>query len=824
MNSQFESILRLLDSGEYIRTMEYLAPAAQRHPDDPDIQLAYARSLYLAWRYDEAELILKSLLSSDSKLDAGLLLINLYLDVLKFEPAYEIAHRLHGQFPDNLLIMKLLADCLWRQRKYDESTEVLRKAVHLRVSGSNEQYLIGNMHLRLKNIGQAIDAFIESLRSEPDFQPASDALKHTLSSPENRLAALSHLKMHAEHSLDYRFWYGKALRYAHHVEPAMEELRSVFESQPVYQSITLEYAGILEEAGRILEAISVLEKNPDQEDDLHQALLGRLYLRQGEIEKACERFFTSIWIGDGIECYGELKVLANDDTHYPRLMEYAQRRYAGEDSPRSIGLIAQIHRFRCRFEEALVFLGKLLTLDPNHRWRSQYSTVQHLLSLKRLRKNLLPLLIPMNPSGIRNMMKSANRLRFFFDKLELLGTLSRKVALKGPSRVEIKLGNPCNNDCIGCCYRSPLLIEERRSEEWYAETIHPLIARQTIRQLIDEGVREIRFSGGGEPFMYPGFMDIVKEVLSHGIKVIIITNGTLLSKEIIETLFYSRSNVTLVVSLWAASPETYVKLHPNKTHQDFDRILTLLDHYLKLKRQHPDNTMHLVHTHVMNNINFAETLQMLQLGARHGVASIHYTMMLPRYYQTDQLLCNVEEISVLRNHLEQVIPRAHELGIHLFNIQQLMEQLSRESSVAGQFDAVTGSEVPCTIGWSFAMINADSEVHPCVESQRLNLGNLRKDSFIEIWNSARYRQFREKISTTPEFRKEPFFSLIECWKKCDHHDDENMSAYCYAKTQNRGFRKLRSDIILGLLKKSELTRLKMEEPPVRNPKLNGSDL
>lgn len=821
MNKQLNDISKLLDSGEYIRPLDILTAQVSQNLDCPEFLIVYARALYLAWRYDEAESILKSLLSSRNAFEAGKLLINLYLDILRFQEALSVAKMLLEQYPSSLIILKLKADTLWRMRKHQESLDLLRESVNIKATNYEEWYLLGIFNLRLANVGSAIDAFIESLRHQPLFKASADGIKLILSSPENRITALSHLQTLSNRSIEHRFWYGKALYWSHHPHLASEEFRLVFENRPDYQSIELEYARILVSEGRLEEANSIIENHPAtiSGNDTHLALLGRISLQIDNIEKACDLFFTSIWLHDGVECYGELKILANNARQYDRLMSYATRGYSETRSPRSVGLIAQIHRLRCNYSEALKCLDELLKMVPDHRWRDQYTTLRKLTKLTNFRRNIQFLLAPLNPSKLRHFFHTNNRTRFLSEKLELLGCLSQTYAFKGPSKVEIKLGNPCNNNCIGCCYRSPLLIESRQSDEWYSQTIHPLIAQQTIRQLIEEGVQTIRFSGGGEPFMFPGFMDLVKEVLSHGITLIIITNGTLLSKEIIETLFHAQSDVILVISLWAACGETYVRLHPNKTHEDFNRIIDMNDHYVKLKSSRQPTRLKINHAHVLNTLNYTEVKQMLQLGERCGVSTIHYTMMLPQYYQTDQLLCTEDELAILRIDLESVVEKARDLGIHLFNIQQLIHLLSLKSAVLGQFDAVTGSDIPCTIGWSFAMINADSEVHPCVESQRLKIGNLKKDSFLEIWHSDLYSQFRSKISIVPEFRNDPYFSRIECWKKCDHHDDENAIVFQFAQHMKRGWGKLRLKLILNLLSMNnmpsskDMSSSKSKEPP-----------
>ena len=77
----------------------------------------------------------------------------------------------------------------------------------------------------------------------------------------------------------------------------------------------------------------------------------------------------------------------------------------------------------------------------------------------------------------------------------------------GPEHVVIDLTNRCNNDCIACWTRSPLLGNNRPEPEWHKQQLKTDVVLSLIDELAALGTSIIRFTGGGEPFLH---IDILK--------------------------------------------------------------------------------------------------------------------------------------------------------------------------------------------------------------------------------------------------------------------------------------------------------------------------
>ncbi len=128
------------------------------------------------------------------------------------------------------------------------------------------------------------------------------------------------------------------------------------------------------------------------------------------------------------------------------------------------------------------------------------------------------------------------------------------------------LTSKCNENCK-YCYRFLDLqdIEYKKAEE-------------ILRKLINDGVREITWTGG-EALLYKGFTDLLKIAKNNGVKSKLITNGTIVANnnDIREICKYLDS---LTLSLDSVNDEINVKLGRGKEH--YTNIRTVLE-YLKNK-------------------------------------------------------------------------------------------------------------------------------------------------------------------------------------------------------------------------------------------------
>lgn len=91
--------------------------------------------------------------------------------------------------------------------------------------------------------------------------------------------------------------------------------------------------------------------------------------------------------------------------------------------------------------------------------------------------------------------------------------------MSGPQYLFIRILEACNADCFMCAFA--------RSRDRFRFEVRDL--RSMLRPAREVGIRYVRFTGG-EPLIHAGIVDLVRAVTEVGMKVSVITNGSLLTR------------------------------------------------------------------------------------------------------------------------------------------------------------------------------------------------------------------------------------------------------------------------------------------------------
>lgn len=684
-------------------------------------------------------------------------------------PAREILTVLAATTPASVMVRKLVGDSYWLEQDFTTAQHWYQEAIALPGETAHQSYLLGGIHFRRREFARAADCYLDALARPINGNDPGETHRKIIRETSHMLTKLiydagpqvqGHLQqLYIPGNPLLSYWLGVAALINADFERAEPMLLAALPAADRFPDINDRLAQLYTRNNSLPRLEKLLTDYARRGKPLPAAWLTAVAddcVRRGEILAAARHYFHGSRSSDGCAAARGLRLLALDDGFYPKLTAALEQVRRDNETADDTALLAELHRMRGRLPEALLLLDRLQQNAPIPQRQEQIDNLRLVLRLR---------------SDIR-LFRIGDRIRQspWQQLLECLGTGTQQYAFRGPWKVELKLTNRCNNDCIGCNYRSPLLYENAKLPEWRDQEMPLPIARQLINDLADGGVHVIRLSGGGEPLLYPQINDIFKLLRHRHIAVQIITNGTMLTPEMIET-FFKMEMYGLGVSLWAATRETYVKIHPNRRPEDFDRIVMVLDHRRHLiARGHRNFALSTIN--VLNRLNFHEVREMYLLAKRLQATCIHYTMMLPLTYETDTLLLRPDEIIRLREDLLAIREQAKRDDITLFSIDELLHALGVKQASQGIYDVVHSQTIPCTVGWMASFFNPDGTVYPCAEAQCLPLGSVFRDSFPEIWNSPAYRRFRH-IAYTAGYQGSDVFTLPRCWAKCDHHGDEN---------------------------------------------------
>jgi radical SAM superfamily enzyme YgiQ (UPF0313 family)/molybdenum cofactor biosynthesis enzyme MoaA len=382
--------------------------------------------------------------------------------------------------------------------------------------------------------------------------------------------------------------------------------------------------------------------------------------------------------------------------------------------------------------------------------------------------------------GLKATMRKAIR-EFLWKNLQqkysyVLGIYDGEYAYRGPKHVQIDLTNRCNNACLACWCNSTLFKTPRLSEKEKNESLPLGMVKGLLDELAQNGVKEIAYSGSGEPFMHPDIMEILEYTKKKNLFCLVNTNFTLLDKEKLDRLIEIGLD-SITVSTWAAMPETYVKTHPNRTQGDFFRIKENLIYLNTHKSGKP--SVHLYN--VIFNRNYFELEAMIDFAVETGSEMIGFALVDTMPKVTDVLLLDEKQLIELKEACQRVSSRLDEKNrlkstdLCFSNFNQFVRRISvSQDAQQARYDRNIIDSMPCYNGWLFARVIPNGQVHSCLKAHRIPAGSLYKNNFSEIWNSPQQMIFRRK--TCVYEKSDPFFRLIGndpdikeagCYKSCD---------------------------------------------------------
>ncbi len=262
------------------------------------------------------------------------------------------------------------------------------------------------------------------------------------------------------------------------------------------------------------------------------------------------------------------------------------------------------------------------------------------------------------------------------------------------------------------------------------------VLEKLLRELETIGTRELIFAGEGEPLLYPHFFEAVSAAKAAGMHLNVITNGTLLTEEVIGRLIDLRLDL-LTVSLWASTEGEYERLYPGTRPEFFGKVLDALKRVTEVKAKRKSQLPLLRLHRPVSRENF-RTVETAVGQARAGG-------------------CNQLTVSPVHSLKGDVSSYKLSTGEErdLFVSLSRMKRSLRKHSIHENIDVALDlyrigeavwDKLPCYVGWVHSHVRIDGTVFSCGRCD-LPLGNLHERSLHEIWNGEAYRGFRRTVST-----------------------------------------------------------------------------
>jgi MoaA/NifB/PqqE/SkfB family radical SAM enzyme len=309
----------------------------------------------------------------------------------------------------------------------------------------------------------------------------------------------------------------------------------------------------------------------------------------------------------------------------------------------------------------------------------------------------------------------------------------------------------CNLDCI-TCFRNAWDQPAGRMTE---KTFERFLAG--LKEL--SPLPSVYFGGIGEPLYHPKTIEWIARVKQLGVKVELITNGTILNEKIARRLIDAGLDV-LWVSIDGASPETYADV---RLGAELPGILKNLRRFAKMRKASHFPTPEIGIAFVAMKRNIADLPKVIQLGksVKAQYFSISNLQPATEDMQADRLyLQTMHNIAYLQApHLPQLsLPK---MDFNEITTPALFQTFNSQLNISFAGNNWGGANDTCNFVESGTMSIAwNGDVSPCWPlmhthtsylhgkpriSKKHVIGNVAEHSLADLWLDPDYVAYRERL-------------------------------------------------------------------------------
>ncbi len=302
-----------------------------------------------------------------------------------------------------------------------------------------------------------------------------------------------------------------------------------------------------------------------------------------------------------------------------------------------------------------------------------------------------------------------------------------------PVTIEIDPSNACNQDCVWCCW------DEHRNDK---TIMSKELLEKIVRDIAGVGVKGLIWTGGGEPLInrhVPYGMKLAKEL---GMENGLFTNGILLTPDIVPTVIKSCTWVR--ISLGAATSETFEKCHGTK---DFNRVIENVREVVRIRKD-IKNGVSFGLSMMVHPENYHEIYDEAKLAKELG-ADYFQGKPLNQMGSENAQWWNNKVIPLFQKAKAELEDNKFEILTTQYTWDKYDDQGFRFfSQTAMDLNVSEQEKKKCYVHNFVTAITANGDVAFCKnlrDKREFILGNLKTQTFEEIWKSEKRKEAIKKI-------------------------------------------------------------------------------
>jgi radical SAM protein with 4Fe4S-binding SPASM domain len=299
-----------------------------------------------------------------------------------------------------------------------------------------------------------------------------------------------------------------------------------------------------------------------------------------------------------------------------------------------------------------------------------------------------------------------------------------------PNVLQVEITNRCNLKCSMCRLRtsdSPSNFDNGHMDE----KVWKKVAE------IAENVNHVGICGYGEPLCNPKFIDHLKDIDRMGVATSFSTNGTALTESIAEALSGLKHLDSINVSVDSPDPDIYHKIRGGDLNRTIRGLKFLIDNI--------DRPEKITISSVVMRSNLLSLTELPKFLSNMGLKKL----ILQKFVEWNP--DNNEEGLINKANLKKIIENIEftcknlNIGLEVVPAlkNDLIEPSTQEDIEVSNSKCVTKQ---CYLPWEIPFINREGLVFPCCfTSHEYMMGDLKENSFDEIWTGDRFQTFRKNL-------------------------------------------------------------------------------
>lgn len=290
-----------------------------------------------------------------------------------------------------------------------------------------------------------------------------------------------------------------------------------------------------------------------------------------------------------------------------------------------------------------------------------------------------------------------------------------------PNSVTIETTLRCNLRCIHC-------ISSIRRQNINADMPPDMLKK--IWPLVEQA-EYLSLSNQGEFFCTKNYLAIFRSLRDMGKKISVATNGSLIDDKIIEEVIFAGLEF-VYLSLDGVDKATHESF---RTGSDFKKLMAIIRNLCERKKESGHTVPHIGLLFVARRGNIEQLPAFVDMANQLGIDTLDvlHLFVFDRKQEQESLY-----------HHQELSDRC------FLEARERNRNSSLDLRLPGLFfeDAKHGHKRfrKCMFLQDTVIIGAQGEVFPCCD-WRMQIGDLREESFDEIWNSERYRRLRKTANS-----------------------------------------------------------------------------